>query len=45
MKLEKIREFPEFKSITGTIHSACAYDINNNFFLFDETNMYVVKVP
>jgi hypothetical protein len=45
MTLEKIREFPAFASIKGTIHSACGYDIAKNFFLFDETAMHVIKIP
>jgi len=43
--LEKVREFPAFDSIKGILHSACAYDIDSNFFLFDETSMHVVKIP
>ncbi len=39
-----IREFPEFAEITGTLHSGTAYEVNNHMFLFDEKNMYVVKV-
>jgi hypothetical protein len=38
-----IREFPEFKEITGTIHSGTGYEIDNHIFLFDEKNMYVIK--
>jgi hypothetical protein len=34
-KLEKVREFTNFPKTEGFIHSACAYDIAKNFFLFD----------
>ncbi len=39
-----IRDFPEYKEITGTLHSGTAYEINNHMFLFDEKNMYILKV-
>ena len=38
-----IKTFPKYPEITGTLHSGCAYDIEQNIFLFDEKNMYVIK--
>ena len=38
-----IHNFPEFKAITGHIHSGASSDINDHIFLFDDTNMYVIK--
>jgi hypothetical protein len=43
--LEKVREFPNFPKTEGHIHSACAYDISKNFFLFDQANMYMITIP
>ena len=40
----QIKEFPEFPAITGTLHSGAAYEINQHLFLFDEKNMYVIKI-
>jgi hypothetical protein len=38
-----MKQIPEFKDITGTIHSGCSYDISDHIFLFDEKNMYMLK--
>ena len=37
-----IKEYPEFKEITGLIHSGTTMNINENLCLFDEKNMYII---
>ena len=31
-------------AITGNIFGGCGYKIESNFFLFDQKNMYMVKI-
>ena len=38
-----VKDFPVFPEITGTIHSATAYEIGKHIFVFDEKNMYVIS--
>lgn len=39
-----MKSLPLFKHITGTIHSGCSFNIEQHMFLFDEKNMYVIKM-
>lgn len=38
-----MKDIPEFEEITGKVHSATAYDLTKEIFLFDEKNMYVIS--
>lgn len=43
--LEELKDFPDIKDkITGQVVHGCSFNIAKNMFLFDDKNLYVVKM-
>lgn len=43
LQVYKTKEYPEFKQITGIIHSVTSYEVEKHLIMFDEKNAYVIK--
>lgn len=44
VKLTKIRQYNDMPEIKGNLHNGTFYDIDDHLILFDETNMYVIRI-